>query len=326
MSTAPTTMLCLIGEQPIPNLLPILHYKPSCVLLVHSQRTLRVAENLAAVVKSQQAQTRVEKCLVTDAYDVADILDRIEQTLNAKPTTQLLVNLTGGTKPMMLAAFELALSRKATSFYFKSEGLLNEIFYFPETTLPVPKIAPSPFGTTLTVDLHAAAFGREYARAKPDKRSPKQEVFEAAVADALKAAVPASFHEVVTGARYHDSVEIDVIVRWQNQLAFCEVYHPDLDKKAQKRSPDDTSPVHASLKAKLDQLSTAGGQNYFGTYIRKILIFAGAEENISEAQRKLNEAQRVFCIPLACEPDGSLSSSVRSALVSQIVKIVTPRS
>lgn len=323
MSTAPTTMVCLIGEQPIPNLLPILHYKPSCVLLVHSQRTLRVAENLAAVVKSQQAQTRVEKCLVADAYDVADVLDRIEQTLNAKPTTQLLVNLTGGTKPMMLAAFELALSRNATSFYFKSEGLLNEIFYFPETTLPVPKIAPSPFDTTLTVGLHAASFGREYA---PPKNNRKQEPFEAAVAAALQAEVPRSFDEVVVGARYTDSVEIDVIVRWKNQLAFCEVYHSGPDGPAQKHDGKDKSATPAKLKRKLDQLSTAGGQNYFGTYIRKVLIFSGTDAKISDEQRLLNEAQRVSCIPLSCEPDGSLSASVGSDLVSQIVKIVTPRS
>lgn len=139
MSTAPTTMICIIGEQPIPNLLPILHYKPTCVLLVHSKKTLFVAENLAAVVKSQQPQTRVEKCSVADAYDVADILDRIEKALNAQPATELLINLTGGTKPMMLAAFELALTRKASSFYFESEGLLNEIFYFSRDHAPGAK-------------------------------------------------------------------------------------------------------------------------------------------------------------------------------------------
>ena len=44
------------------------------------------------------------------------------------------------------------------------------------------------------------------------------------------------------------------------------------------------------------------------------------------AHDTLNEAQRVSCIPLSCEPDGSLSASVGSDLVSQIVKIVTPRS
>lgn len=322
MSTAPTTMICLIGEQPIPNLLPILHYRPNCVLLVHSQRTLRVAENLAAVVKSQQPQTRVAQCSVADAYDVADILDRVEQELNAQSATKLLINLTGGTKPMMLASFELALSRKAASFYFKSEGLLNEIFYFPETTLPVPKIASSPFGTTLTVDLHAAAFGREYA---PPKANHKPEPFEAAVAAALQAEVPSSFDEVVVGARYTDSVEIDVIVRWKNQLAFCEVYHSDPDRTAQKHDAKDKGSTPAKLKRKLDQLSTAGGQNYFGTYIRKILIFSGTDAKISDEQRRLNEAQRVFCIPIECEPDGSLSPSVRSHLVSQIVDIVTPR-
>ena len=65
----------------------------------------------------------------------------------------------------------------------------------------------------------------------------------------MTAAVPEHFDEVVSGARF-GLVEIDVIVRYRNQIAFCEVYHPNLAARARRRT-NDTNPVHANLKKKL---------------------------------------------------------------------------
>lgn len=66
-------MIALIGEQPIPNLLPIRHVKPIEVLLVRTDRTKQVSERLEKVVKQDVG---VHFCHV-DPYDIAKIYTRL---------------------------------------------------------------------------------------------------------------------------------------------------------------------------------------------------------------------------------------------------------
>lgn len=44
-------MVCLVGEQPVPNLLPIRHYRLARLALVRSILTRRVASNLESLLK-----------------------------------------------------------------------------------------------------------------------------------------------------------------------------------------------------------------------------------------------------------------------------------
>lgn len=320
----PTTMVCLIGEQPIPNLLPIMHFRPEQVLLVHTSFTKTIAENLAAVV-TQRALGSVEFSVV-EPYNAASIYEVLSASVGTRSGPDLIINLTGGTKPMMLAGFKLAVARGAASLYFTSEGQLNEIFLFPCTTLPLPQIKPLPFNTNLDFLLHAAAFGRVPDPPKKHDKNVHQEALERAVSEALTAAVPDRFDEVVPGARF-GLVEIDVIVRYRNQLAFCEVYHPDLDKKKARRKGNDLSPIHANLKHKLDQLSTASGRDYFGTYIEKCVIFAGGAENMHPDYVALSTAQNVRNIALDFPPGPTaqpLAAGERQKLIDELSRCLKP--
>ncbi|EKV01099.1 hypothetical protein Lepto7375DRAFT_3242 [Leptolyngbya sp. PCC 7375] len=47
-----TKMICLIGEQPVPNLLPILHCQPDEVILICISRTEPVKNNLTKVLRN----------------------------------------------------------------------------------------------------------------------------------------------------------------------------------------------------------------------------------------------------------------------------------
>jgi hypothetical protein len=42
-------MIALVGEQPMPNVLPVLQYQPDGVLLVDTSKTTHVAERLYRV-------------------------------------------------------------------------------------------------------------------------------------------------------------------------------------------------------------------------------------------------------------------------------------
>ena len=60
-----TVLISLIGEQPIPNLLPIKLENPDIVVLIHSDFTASVAANLKGLISVPV----ISKAL--DAYDIA---------------------------------------------------------------------------------------------------------------------------------------------------------------------------------------------------------------------------------------------------------------
>ncbi len=62
-----TTLLSLVGEQPIPILLADRALKPTRHLLAYTERTRRVVENLQLLL------AHAELLLLQDAYDLAAI-------------------------------------------------------------------------------------------------------------------------------------------------------------------------------------------------------------------------------------------------------------
>lgn len=109
-------MLTLIGEQPIPNLLPIRHDKPADVLLVYTLLTQRVSDRLKRIIETE---TTVHLCQV-HPYDIPAIQQAIEQKVQVLgwPVSETIFNLTGGTKMMALAAFALA-ARNDSPFIYR---------------------------------------------------------------------------------------------------------------------------------------------------------------------------------------------------------------
>src|SRR5262245_1255988 len=109
-----TYMVALVGEQPAPNLLPLRHFDPAEVALVCTDLTAARAARLADVI-GQRARRPLCK---TDAYRVADIRQALESYLGecGWEGEQLIFNLTGGTKTMALAAYEVARQKNAAAF------------------------------------------------------------------------------------------------------------------------------------------------------------------------------------------------------------------
>lgn len=67
-----TIMISLVGEQRVPNLLPVLQEKPQRVVLVCTERTKAVSERLRSVLKDRDISVEDEPLRV-DPYDMADI-------------------------------------------------------------------------------------------------------------------------------------------------------------------------------------------------------------------------------------------------------------
>ena len=98
---------CLISQQPVPNITPTLdsRFKPKKVVLLVSQTMKKKAQNLIKVY--QNNQIKCELLSISDAYNLTEIMKVIEHYLNSHINENIVLNITGGTKPMAIAAQEV---------------------------------------------------------------------------------------------------------------------------------------------------------------------------------------------------------------------------
>ncbi len=270
MNDEKTAMILLVGEQPAPNLLPVQHLKPKVVGIVSTSRTLGIAKNLEAVLNPGII---CHHCTV-DAYQ----LTMIQKALNSFIADtlggyDLCFNLTGGTKPMALAAFQIAGVGGHPFFYLQSEGGVSKLFHYgfssdADRTLLAQGI--DVIADTLTLDQYLRMYLTQYTTEKP------REVFEEQVHEIL-VSMP-GVDEVFTGLRPQGmgALEVDFVIRCGNQIGVGEV-----KSKASKKA--------------IDQLNGVAQRQYLGTYVRKFLI-SGHE--VDSNNKELAKAYRTELVEL----------------------------
>lgn len=269
-----TTLITLVGEQPIPNLLPIYHYQPVATLAMHSVKTQKAAELLGKLIARQVNFWP----LLVDAYDIRAIqvavLTEIEQRGLAVPG--LIFNLTGGTKPMSLAAYFAAQQLGAPMIYLQTEGkhsrLLRYEFRQAEPFLVENILLPA----LIKIDDYLQAFlGNEYGQRKmvPDDDGHR---FEQAIANALRPVLD----ELQCAVSLKGVVDVDLIARCDNQVGILEA---KLGKNHMKQG--------------IDQLNTAGGQTFLGTYTQKFLV-SDQDWSVYSDLKELATARNITLIEL----------------------------
>ncbi len=114
------TIICLVGGQPTPVFIRVLHLAPKRAVFAHTDVTRPQGERIRNLVSA-----RVESELLRiDAYDVTAVQLEIEKWLTERgwPPERVWINMTGGTKPMTLGAFAAAARKGARLLYLQSEG------------------------------------------------------------------------------------------------------------------------------------------------------------------------------------------------------------
>lgn len=274
-----TTLITLVGEQPIPNLLPARHLKPERVIFVHtgggSHGTETVARRVASLLSGVEC-----RFLPVSPYDVPAIQNKLEEELSKVDECEF--NLTGGTKPMNFAAYRVAQARQAPFFYFQTEGHrgrdLQSLLYrytwddlnpiLQERTLLPPGL--------ITIDDYLRAHLAGYTSEDPhltNSSSADGWIFEKAVHEALHNWVD----EDMAGVKPEgiaEQVEIDLIVRCGNQVAVLEL----------------KSYGGSSGKDAIDQLTTAAAREYLGTYTARFIVVGG---RMDQRYKRLAERLRV---------------------------------
>lgn len=256
-----TTHLAHVGEQPMPVLLTDRYLRPERTILVCTKRTLPIANRLDALLPHAAIHQ------IEDAYDLSKISADLATAIKGH-TGPVIVNLTGGTKMMSLGAFLLAVQQNLEFVYLQSErspAVLDRFLFRQGALRPTP--------TTLVADLitvddyvraHVGDYTEEgYNREESGALSLGGE-FEKSVHEALAP----KFDEVLVGVRPKHGggqIEIDLVLRSGNQVGIAEV----------KVGGSDERP-----KQGIDQLSTAGAREYFGTYTTRFLILANRPSRV----------------------------------------------
>lgn len=262
----------LIGEQPLPNLLPLRYQPPNAAILVHTDRTRTVAERLQRLL----APKIKIHMLHTDPYDIHKIREDLEGFLTCRELkgTELVFNLTGGTKTMVMAAYEVARKFGAPFFYLQSEGKRSVLYRYQFEGGEAQYKGEEILRGVLTIE--------DYLRAHLDEPYPKitgpKGPFEEAISEALKGTVD----EVAVGVTLAPAVEVDLVVRVENRVGVIQA------KTGSK----------AREKTGLDQLNAACEQRYLGTYTYKILAVNQQWNQTQTNLRELADAWRITVIEL----------------------------
>lgn len=150
-----TILVSLVSDHTIPNILAIRHFKPDGLLFV-STKEMEDKGKTAAILKTlEMLGLKYESTPVIVQEDsILDFHKKISQRIEGSEDAEFIVNLTGGTKIMSIAAYE----------FFKDYG--SKMLYIPipknEFITPFPKKStskPVPLSARLTVAQYLTAYG-----------------------------------------------------------------------------------------------------------------------------------------------------------------------
>lgn len=128
--------ICLISGQPTPNLIPVLspETRPKEVVLLVSEGMKKQAGNLEDVFRRYQVRSRREA--IADPYDINAVHTQLESLVEGirkeNPARSVVVNLTGGTKPMAIGAQTACFYKDVPYFYMNIENGEMQLHQLPD--------------------------------------------------------------------------------------------------------------------------------------------------------------------------------------------------
>ncbi len=295
-------LISLIGEQPVPNLLPIYHLKPEEVILVYTNFTQQVFKRLKRLLKPAISVNppKEEENQSVDPYDIPRIVNSLFDFIkkNKWDSSELIFNLTGGTKPMGFAAFEVAKQLNCHFVYLQSQGSQSKLFFYKFDHDEVKSIKCEIIPEAITLHDYLMSFLDGYT-IKEEFESSKGWQFEKAVYQILEP----KLDECFAGVKLAEAIDIDLVCRLGNQVAIVEV------KQGEK----------ARKKEGIDQLNTAGSREFLGTYTKKVLVIDRVWDHTRSNLRRLAEAHQITLIELPSFSASGIISEDEAKLAVEII-------
>lgn len=303
-------MISLIGEQPLPNLLPIRFEKPEDVVFAYTGRTDRargtkeVSSRLEMLLSKE---TRVYPFEVRP-FDVAGTQQLLEKFILGRgwKPEELVFNLTGGTKAMAFAAYSLAEEWGCTFVYLQSEeSFFLHRYGFDKNRAPQPEggdVIPGMITLEDYLQIHMGV-GKAQCEGLSKTEGGK---FEGVIYDALQSHVD----EIKAGLKYYGGkLDIDLILRCGNQVGIAEV-------KTGERAIRKVDGIK--------QLNNAGRRDFLGTYTKKFLIQDAswdARQETDYSELASSSDITVIILPSYAK-DAELAEHDRERLVREVTRVL----
>lgn len=299
-----TVMVSLVGEQPIPNLLVLRDERPDEAVLVFTERTKPVADRLQSLVEKDTKPVP----LPVAPYDIRSIYEGLKDLIEKHnwPREGLVFNLTGGTKTMVLAAYQIAAEIHAPFLYLQSEGKRSRLYRYKFNGGAYSKVSDKFLPALIGIDDYIQA----YLGQTPQKREKTRDAFGQAFEEAIAQALREINLEVKVGVHLAGALEVDLIVRYENQVGVIQAKTGGAARK----------------KTGLDQLNAVCDQRYLGTYTAKMLVINEVWDKTRSNLRELAEAWRITLIelPSFTEDSPHLSDEDRQHLQTKVVETLGP--
>jgi hypothetical protein len=115
------TQVVLMSDQPTPNLTPVLdsEYRPRTLIMVSSPDRREQTQWLAEALRD--TGIGIEVWPIDDAWDAEHIRDRVRELLARHGQEDIALNVSSGTKPMAIAAYEVFRDQGRPIFYVHPE-------------------------------------------------------------------------------------------------------------------------------------------------------------------------------------------------------------
>lgn len=213
--------ICLISEQAAANLLPALdaRLKPQKIVLVVSGKMQRRAEHLKGVFKESAIQ--LADCILSDEHDFHQTENELLELAAGLEGDEVVLNITGGTKLMSIAAQSVAAAYGWRMFYVDADT--DRVIWLGKDEAP-----PQPLQQQLRLPHYLRSYGFELTRkpvrtqATPDQQTLTQNLVQQvgslkdALADLNWLAQGAEERRSLSAqldARQRDSRSLDVLLR-----------------------------------------------------------------------------------------------------------------
>ncbi len=152
------THICLVSDQPLPNVIPALHEKIDHIVLLSSPEMIKNRNLLQRFFKERNVKVSLFEI---DAYDFNLTLAVCKKMLDDNNGEDLTLNLTGGTKMAALAAWQQCWfsTKKVRIIYVDTANrLLHELGdHLTSELLPA---------NLLTVKEYLVCFGKKMLKSK----------------------------------------------------------------------------------------------------------------------------------------------------------------
>ena len=297
------TMVNFIGEQPVPNYLPvkwgIKHLGIERVVNLYTDRTKRINDRLEKIYNGKLGIET--NSLKVNPYDISGLISKLDEILSDLPSS--IFNLTGGTKPMTFAGYSVSMNRNIPFLYFQSEGGKMKIRMYEVNSGTIKPLEPIEIEDDIYtleeyLKIHFGEFNPEKKRGHGGYFKDRDigQRIEKEIVQALKD------HgiEVFPGVNIPPDIQIDLFVKYGHNVGIVEV----------KRTLKATA---------INQIALPSRQVRLGTYIRRFVI-GGPPRDEKELQNIVDRAEigGVYIIQLNSLQNANLSKEDKEKLYKEI--------